>query len=65
MNDDYPVQYDVEYGDGSRSRLSSFFRWILVIPIFVVMIFAGSMLFAPFLTIVFIKKYPRWMFDYQ
>ena len=33
MNDDYPVRYSVDYGDGKRNRLTSFFRLILIIPI--------------------------------
>lgn len=36
MNDDYPVQFSVEYGDGSRNRLTALFRWILVLPVLVV-----------------------------
>ncbi len=65
MNDDYPVQFSVAYGDGSRNRLTTLFRWILIIPIAIVMALSGGLLLAPFLTIIFRKKYPRWMFDYQ
>jgi len=36
MNDGYPVQYSVDYGDGRRNRLTSFFRLILIIPIGIV-----------------------------
>ena len=36
MNDDYPVQYSVDYGDGRRNRLTSFFRLIMIIPIGIV-----------------------------
>lgn len=36
MNDDYPVQYSVDYGDGTRNRLTSFFRLIMIIPIGIV-----------------------------
>ena len=36
MNDDYPVKYSVDYGDGSRNRLTSFFRLIMIIPIAIV-----------------------------
>lgn len=36
MNDDYPVQYSVDYGDGKRNRLTSFFRLIMIIPIAIV-----------------------------
>ena len=34
--DDYPVQYSVDYGDGTRSRLTTLFRLIMVIPIGIV-----------------------------
>ena len=33
MNDDYPVQFSVDYGDGSRNRLTTLFRIIMIIPI--------------------------------
>ena len=33
MTNDYPVQYSVDYGDGRRNRLTSFFRLITIIPI--------------------------------
>ena len=35
-NDDYPVQLSIDYGDGSRSRLTTLFRIILIIPIAIV-----------------------------
>ena len=36
MNDEYPVQYSVDYGDGKRNRLTSFFRLILIIPVAII-----------------------------
>ncbi len=36
MTNDYPVQFSVDYGDGTRNRLTTFFRLILMIPIAVV-----------------------------
>ncbi len=36
MTDEYPVQYSVDYGDGKRNRLTSFFRLIMLIPISIV-----------------------------
>lgn len=33
MNDDYPVQFDVEYPDRDLNRLTTFFRAFTVIPI--------------------------------
>lgn len=67
MNDDYPVQFSIEYGDGSRNRLTTLFRLILVIPILVVLavVSYSSAAFAKFLMILFREKYPKWMFDFQ
>jgi hypothetical protein len=66
MNDDYPVQFSTDYGDGVRNRLTTLFRLVLIIPIFIVIVAAGSAtILAPFLLILFRKKYPRWMFDYN
>ncbi len=67
MNDDYPVQLSIDYGDGSRNRLTTFFRLIIMIPILVVLMVVSysTVAFAAFLMILFRKKYPKWMFDYQ
>ena len=42
MNDDYPVHFSVDYGDGRRNRLTTFFRLILAIPILFVVGLLGS-----------------------
>ena len=65
MNDDYPVKFSIDYGDGSRNRLTTLFRLILMIPILIVLVLSGVSILAHFLMIVFRTKYPRWMFDYQ
>ena len=67
MNDDYPVQFSIDYGDGSRNRLTTLFRLITMIPILVVLMVVSysTVAFAAFLMILFRKKYPKWMFDYQ
>ena len=44
MNDEYPVQYNVDYKDGTRNRLTSLFRWILMIPSLVVLALAGGLI---------------------
>ena len=36
MDNDYPVQLSVDYGDGTRSRLTTLFRIIMIIPIGIV-----------------------------
>ena len=79
--DTYPVQLTVDYPDRPLSRLSSFFRILLAIPILIVLgtiggeagenardedWAAGGLLFlAPMLMILFRQKYPRWWFDWN
>lgn len=67
MNDEYPVQFSIDYRDGTRSRLTTFFRLIMMIPIFIVLtvVAYSSTGFAAFLMILFRQKYPKWMFDFQ
>ena len=67
MNDDYPVQFSIDYGDGTRSRLTTFFRLIMMIPILVMLmaVLYSSVGIAVFLMILFRHKYPKWMFDFQ
>ncbi len=67
MNDDYPVQYSVDYGDGTRNRLTTLFRLITMIPILVVLMAVtySSVVIAALLMILFRQKYPKWMFDFQ
>ena len=66
MNNDYPVQFSVDYGDGTRSRLTTIFRLITMIPILVVLMVVAynAAAFAAFLMILFRKKYPRWIFNF-
>ena len=45
MNDEYPVQYNVEYKDGTRNRLTTLFRPIMAIPIAIVAGFIGGSIF--------------------
>ena len=67
MIDRYPVQLDIEYGDGYRNRLTTTFRWVLAIPLLVLALAAGvgHITVAPFLMILFRKRYPHWMFHHQ
>ena len=73
MNDAYPVQYDVEYPDRPLNRVTTFFRWILIVPIAIVLgsvsgsfyvASGGLLLIGPFLMVLFRRKYPRWWFDF-
>ena len=76
----YPVQFSVDYPEEARDRLSVFLRFIMVIPILIVIgavsgqsggipsfggAAGGTLLFAPLLMIVFRQKYPRWWFDWN
>ncbi|MBI2861504.1 MAG: DUF4389 domain-containing protein [Chloroflexi bacterium] len=77
----YPVQFWVDYPEGPRNRLTTFFRLFTVIPIGIVMwLVSGSassqqsqsglaqggiLFFAPMLMILFRRKYPRWWFDWN
>ncbi|MAF52239.1 MAG: hypothetical protein CL694_04385 [Chloroflexi bacterium] len=65
----YPVQFRVDYPDQPLGRGSTFFRFILMIPIAIVaaaLSSAGGILTCPlFLMIVFRQKYPRWWFDWN
>ncbi len=65
MNDEYPVHLSVDYPEGPRNRLSVLFRFLLVIPILIVVALSGALLPATGLMIIFRQKYPRWMFDYH
>ena len=67
--DMYPVQYNVDYPEEGRNRLTALFRIILMIPILIVVVVAsagvGYLTFATVLMILFRKKYPRWWFDFS
>lgn len=67
--DMYPAQFDVEYPEEGRNRLTTLFRLILMIPALVVVAMAAAGLFyltlATALMILFRKKYPRPWFDFQ
>lgn len=77
---DYPVRFDVDYSD-KLSRVTTFFRVILVIPIvFLFLTVAGSLVIqgttltlgaggllflGPLLMILFRKHYPKWWFNWN
>ena len=66
QTDTYPVQFDIDYPDRPLNRLSTFFRFILVIPIIALSISGlPALLFPPLLMILFRQKYPSWWFDYN
>jgi hypothetical protein len=63
----YPVTLNVEYPK-RLSRLTTFFRGIMVIPQYIVLFFieiaALVVLFISWWAILFIGRYPRWAFDF-
>ena len=67
----YPVQFSVDYPDRPLSRRSTFFRPFLIIPIVIILSLIsggglGGLLFVPaMLMILFRSKYPRWWFDWN
>jgi hypothetical protein len=62
----YPVDFDVDYPDSQRNRLTTAFRAVLALPMLAVLsVFSGVLLVPPLLTIVFRQKYPRWWFDFN
>ena len=76
----YPVQFSVDYPEKPLDRLSTFFRLIAIIPIFIVLalvsgqwqdedtaflVAGGALVFPPLLLILFRQKYPRWWFDFN
>jgi len=77
FDDSYPVQLAIDYPDRNLNRLSSAFRFVLVIPIVIVLglmsgggygyyVVGGGILFLPpLLMILFRQKYPRWWFDWN
>ena len=65
--DQYPIQFSVDYPDQTLSRFSSFFRILAVIPILIVLnlVSGGALVLPPLLMILFRAKYPRWWFDWN
>ena len=63
----YPITLDIEFPD-KLSRLTTFFRYFMVIPQLVVLYFlnivAGVVLFISWWAILFTGRYPKWAFDF-
>jgi len=64
---EYPITIDVQYPE-RLSRLTTFFRGIMVIPQSIVLAFIGIaaavILFISWWAILFIGRYPRGMFNF-
>ena len=64
---DYPINFSTEY-PGKMSRLTTFFRCILVVPHLIVLavigIAAGVIAFIAWWAILFTGNYPKGMFNF-
>lgn len=62
----FPATLSIDYPDRDLSRLSTFFRGILIIPAGLILGLIATQLFLPtLLMILFRGKYPRWWFDWN
>jgi hypothetical protein len=63
----YPVLLEVDY-DETLSRWQIFFKWLFVLPHFIILAFLGIAVFVvvviAFFAILFTGRYPRGMFDF-
>jgi hypothetical protein len=63
----YPITINVEYKD-RLSRLTTFFRFFMTIPQYIVLYFlgiaAGVVVFISWWAILFIGRYSKWAFDF-
>ena len=64
--DDYPADLEIEFPESS-SRLTGFFRWILIIPHWIISAIladiAGILVFFALVIVLFTGRYPEGMFD--
>ena len=63
---DYPVQFSVDYPDQPLNRLTTLFRWILILPVYLLGLLVTTYTTVPLaFMLVFRRKYPRWWFDWN
>ncbi len=68
----YPINLSIDYPDKKMNRITTFFRLLTAIPIFIIfilisggMIATGGFVFIPtVLMLLFLQKYPKWWFDW-
>jgi hypothetical protein len=64
--DDYPADFNIEYPE-TLSRLSTLFRWLLVIPHWIIIYFLGAiadiLVFFALVIVLFSGRYPESLFD--
>jgi hypothetical protein len=63
----YPITLDIKFPD-KLSRLTTFFRYIMIIPQYIVLFFieiaALVVLFISWWAILFMGRYPKWAFNF-
>ena len=63
---DYPVQFSVDYPQRPLNRLTTLFRWILILPVLLLGLLVSTYTTVPLVfMLLFRRKYPRWWFDWN
>ena len=63
---DYPVQFSVDYPRQPLNRLTTLFRWILIIPVLLLGLLVSTYTTVPLVFMLLFRcKYPRWWFDWN
>ncbi len=63
---DYPVQFSIDYPQQPLNRLTTLFRWILIIPVFLLGLLVSTYTTVPLVfMLLFRRQYPRWWFDWN
>ena len=69
ISTDYPMSLSIDYPDRKLNRLTTFFRLLMVIPIAIIFALltnsSNYVILPTILMILFLKKYPRWWFDWN
>ena len=64
----YPISLTIDYPDKKMNRITTFFRLLTAIPVFIILglIAEVGLVFIPtVLMLLFLQKYPRWWFDWN
>jgi len=64
----YPIRYEADYAE-KRSRLTTFFRLLMIIPLYIVGIFYGIAVFVTailaWFALLFTARYPQGLYDFN